>query len=405
MKILYIHQHFATNRGSTGTRSYDYARYLVERGHQVHMLTGEHARAGFDTASLPGRFLARLQVDGIDVLVVRVPYANQMGAASRLLSFATFAAVSSAAAVLSDADVTFATSTPLTVGVPALVARFLRGRPYAFEVRDIWPEMLVNAGLLKNRAVIATATFAEETFYRFARRVVGISRGISDRLAERGVPRDKLRVLYTGVDLSLYEGVEPNREILRSLGLEGRFVAVYAGAHSFANDLTYVLDAAEALAGDPRVAFLLVGDGRDRDALMADAARRGLANVVFLPALPKTELVALLKACDAGLMILKDVPDFVAAMPNKFYDYLAAGLPVVVNFPGELAGHLGEHDCGVEVPAGDPAALGRALLALASTPEAERSARSRRARGLVEARFDRRALVDDLEQLLRETCA
>lgn len=402
MHVLYIHQHFATNQGSLGTRSYDYARFLVERGHKVTVLTGYYPGSGIEAYAGPG-LVSRFEVDGIDVVLVRVTYENRQGVAGRLISFGAFALASSViAASLGHVDVVFATSTPLTVGIPALAARFLRGRPYVFEVRDIWPEMLVSAGVLRNRALIAAATLAEETFYRHARRVVGISRGIADRLHERGQPRDKLRVLFTGVDTGLYEGVAPRHDVLAQAGLAGRVVAVYAGAHSLANHLEYVLDAAERLRDEPRVAFLLVGRGKDRDALMASARARGLSNVVFLPQQPKQTLVGILKACDVGLMVLKDVPDFTAAMPNKFFDYLAASLPVLVNFPGELAGHLAEYDCGRYVSAKDPGELARVLVDLAALPAEERRAMGQRAARLVAERFDRRALVAVMEGILED---
>lgn len=401
MHVLYIHQHFATNQGFLGTRSYDFARYLVARGHRVTVLTGYYPGAGLDAYVKPG-LLTRFDLEGIQVVIVRIPYRNQMGIPARVGAFLAFAAVSSALAVaLNGVDVVYATSTPLTVGIPALAARFLRGRPYAFEVRDIWPEFLVSMGLLKNPAIIAAAELAERTFYRHARRVVGISQGITDRLAERGLPADKLRTLFTGVDLALYERTPPAPEVLAEHGLAGKMVVIYAGTHSVANRLELGLEAADLLRDDPRIAFLHVGDGKSRDALIARAAELKLPNVVFLPRQAKQVLVGIVKACHVGVLYLMDVDAADAAMPNKVFDYLAAGLPVVVNAKGELARHLVEFDAGAIVPQTTAEAFAATLKALADDP-AGLAAKGRNALRLVTERFDRRVLVDEIERILQD---
>jgi len=401
MHVLYIHQHFATNQGFLGTRSYDFARHLVARGHRVTVLTGYNAGAGLDAHVGPG-LVSRFTLDGVQVVVVRIPYRQQLGIPLRVAAFAAFAAISSALAVLlADVDVVYATSTPLTVGVPALAARFLRGRPYAFEVRDIWPESLVQMGLLKNPAAIAVAEVAERTFYRHAARVVGISRGITGRLAERGLPADKLHTLATGVDLELYERIPAAPEVLAELGLAGKMVAVYAGAHGPANRLDFALDVADRLRHDPRVAFLFLGDGKAREGLIERAGRMGLPNVVFLPKVPKERMVAIVKACDVGVFFLWETEVALAAMPNKLFDYLAAGLPVAVNAKGELAETLTGHDAGAVVRGAEPDDFAAALAALADDPDARR-AKGAHARRLCATLYDRRVLAAQLEGILEE---
>jgi glycosyltransferase involved in cell wall biosynthesis len=397
-----VHQHFGTNAGTASTRTYDFARYLAGQGHRVTVVTGRYHGSGLPAAQ-DHRLLERLEVDGVRVVRLPVDYGNAMGFAARVASFLEFAALSSYVAVSEPGqDLVYASSTPITVGIPALLARLLRGRPYSFEVRDLWPDVPIAMGVIRNPVLIAGVRLAERTFYRFARRVVGVSEGLAGEIGAKGVPGERLRVVYTGVDLGLFDAVEPDREALRRAGLEGKLVAVYAGAHSTANACQVILGAAAHLKADPRVAFLMVGEGRTKAELQEQARREGLANLVFLPGRPKAQVPALLKACDVGLITGMDVPEFRWDMSNKFFDYLAAGLPILTNVGEEQARHLEQARCGFKVPPDDPAALAERLAFLADHPR-ERQAMGQRARELARRRFDRQALARELEQVLLET--
>ena len=398
LHILFIQQHFVTNRGRWSTKTYDFARYLVQRGHRVTVVTGANVLAGDATAD--GALVERFTEDGIHVVRAGVRYANQMGYARRVGAFFGFAALSSVLAVVEpDVDVILASSGPLTVGLPALAARILRGRPYVFEVRDLWPEIPIAMGILTNPALIVATRFAERTFYRMSSRVVGISEGITERIAAGGVPRDKLSVVYTGVDLELFDRHEPDDSDLRTHGIQGRFVAIYAGAISTVNHIGYLLDAAGELRNDDRVALVILGEGKTRDEMVERARRERLDNVVFLPGRPKQDLVGLLRACQLGIISGASLEVFEPAMPNKFFDYLAAGIPVVANYTAEHNRHLLEHDCGWEVPGSDPCALARLMREGADEPR-RFAEMGRRGRALVEREFDRKLIVEDLERLL-----
>ena len=397
MHVLFIQQHFVTNRGRWSTKTYDFARYLVERGHRVTVLTGANVLAGDrEVAGL----IEREDVDGIRVIRVGIRYANQMGYGRRVAAFVGFAALSSALAVVeARVDVVLASSGPLTVGIPALVARLLRGRPFVFEVRDLWPEIPVAMGILTHPVLIAAARVAERTFYRRASAVVGISQGIVDRIEAGGVPRHKLAVIHTGVDLDLFDRTPADDSDLRRHGIADRFVAIYAGAISTVNHIGYLLDAAVALRDDPRIAIVILGEGKTRREMVDRARREGLTNVVFLPGRPKAELVGLLKACQLGIISGMPLEVFRPAMPNKYFDYLAAGIPVAANYEAEHNRHLERHGCGWEVTPSDPGALAR-LLREGADDTARMAAAGARGRELAERCYDRRRIVGDLERLL-----
>jgi len=400
VNIVYVHQHFSTTRGTTGTRSYDFARMLVERGHRVTVLTGVYGPSEFARRRFT-RLVTRLDVDGIDVRIVNVRYDNKQSSARRILAFLAFMFLSTREALrIRDADVVFATSTPLTTGFVGMVARYARRVPFVFEVRDIWPESAVQFGALKNPLLIFVAAAWERMFYHAAGCIVAISPRMAERLRARlGFQARKVRVIPLGADYGLFARAEPDLAWRHEHGLEGKVVAVYAGAHGRVNALSWVLEAAARLKDLPDVRFVLIGDGVLKPRLTEQAQALGLQNVLFLAPVPKERLAAILKACDLGLMTLDNYPVFDTALPNKFMDYLAAGLPVLLNFDGQAGWLAEEEGCGVVVPPEDPEAMAEAIRDLAGDA-ARRREMGRRAQVVAKHRFDRRRLVEVFEATL-----
>ena len=400
LNIVYVHQHFSTTRGHTGTRSYDFARYLVERGHRVTAVAGVYGASDLAEMALK-RVVTRRTVDGIDLRIVNIRHDNRQPFWRRIAAFLAFMLVSTVEVLrVRDADVVFATSTPLTAGFPGAVAWWLRRVPFVFEVRDIWPETAVEVGALRNPVLIWAAGLAERAFYRAASRIVVISQRMGERLRARlGPAADKVVVIPLGSDCAMFDAAAPDAAWRRTHGLEGKFVAVYAGAHGRVNALGWVLKAAALLKDDPRIRLVFIGEGALKASLMDQARQGGLDNMLWLDPLPKKALAGVLKACDLGLMTLENLSIFDTACPNKFMDYLAAGLPVLVNFDGEAGWICRDEGCGIVVPLEDALAMSRAIRELAGDP-ARRREMSRRALALAASRFDRRRLVEQIEAIL-----
>jgi len=406
MKVLYFHQHFSTPKGSAGIRSYEMARRLIARGHQVTMVCGSYGggETGLAEPFTNGR--RRGVVDGIDIVEFDLAYSNADGLAKRALTFLKFAARSIGLAFTEKYDLVFATTTPLTAGIPGIFARWFRGKPFVFEVRDLWPELPRAMGVIKNPLVLGAMSVLEWASYRSAHRTIGLSPGIVDGIAHRGVHRDRIAMVPNGCDLRIFAAeVEPWRPAqVRDTDL----MVVFAGTHGMANGLDAALDAAAELKrrGRDDIKLLLIGQGKLKPALVARAQREGLDNVVFHDPVNKARLAGLMAATDVGLQLLANVSAFYyGTSPNKFFDYISAGLPVLNNYPGWLAEMIKEHQCGFAVPPDDPAAFADALERAANNRTALKPMGAR-GRGLAEAEFDRALLadrwVDTLEGTMRD---
>ena len=391
MRIAYFHQHFSTPAGAMGTRSYEMAKRCVARGHRVLMVCGSHALASTGLTGPYRRGRRSGVVDGIDVIEFRLGYSNKDGFLKRSATFLGFAVRSVVVALTADYDVLFATSTPLTAGIPGICARWLRGKSFVFEVRDLWPELPKAMGVIRNRVVLVALSALEWLSYRSARRLIALSPGIADGIARRGVARSRIALIPNGCDFDVFGGGHGAAR-WRPEGVgAGDLMAVFTGTHGLANGLDAVLDGAAELRrrGRGDIRLVLVGDGMLKPALQLRAEREGLDNVVFHPPVGKAKLAGLIAAADVGLQILANVPAFYfGTSPNKFFDYLSAGLPVLVNYPGWMAEMTEECRCGYAVPPGDPAALAAALMDAADHRDALRGM-GERARDLARSRFDR----------------
>jgi len=392
MHILYFHQHFSTPQGAAGTRSYEMAQALLRAGHSVTMVCGSYAQG---KTGLYGPFQKghrRGIVDDINVIEFDLDYGNHMGFSQRVKVFLNFAFGSIKVAMCEPADVVFATTTPLTAGIPGIFARWFRRTPFVFEVRDLWPELPRAMGVITNPVVLWLMSALEWGSYHSADRLVGLSPGIVKGIAERGVDEERISMVPNGCDLQLF--ATPS-EAWRPEGVrDDQLLAIFTGTHGPANGLDAVLNAAALLQARKidSIRIALVGQGREKGRLKARALAENLDNVLFLDPVPKSVLTGLMAGADLGLQTLRNVPAFYfGTSPNKFFDYISAGLPVLNNYPGWLTELIAEHDCGYAVEPDDPVAFADALIAAAENRKVLRQ-KGHNARALAESDFSRESL-------------
>ena len=403
MKVLYFHQHFSTPMGFTGTRSYEMALRLLERGHQVVMVCGSY---GESNTGLTGEFVRggrRGTVDGIDLIEFDLPYSNNDGFMRRAITFIRFALNSIYVALTERYDLIFATSTPLTAGIPGIIARHVRRKPFVFEVRDLWPELPRAMGVITNPIILWAMSVLEWTSYRSADHLIGLSPGIVKGIESHGVATEKIAMIPNGCDLNIFS---PTQKPLRPRGISNQdLMAVFAGAHGIANGLDAALDAARELKrrGRTDVKLCFIGRGKLKEDLVNCAINEELNNCIFMNSVSKVELARYFEAADIGMQLLKNIPAFYyGTSPNKFFDYIAAGLPVLNNYPGWLAGIINEHKCGYAVQPDDPKAFANALEHAADNPSYLRTM-GNNSYNLAVQQFDRNELADQFAIWLEDT--
>jgi glycosyltransferase involved in cell wall biosynthesis len=389
MRILYFHQHFSTPKGSAGIRSYEMARRLVSRGHHVTMVCGSYS-AGKTGLTQPFRNGCRRGVvDGIEVIEYDLAYSNRDGFVKRSATFLRYALRCIGLAFSEPADLVFSTTTPLTAGIPGIAARLFTRKPFVFEVRDLWPELPRAMGVIRNPLVLWAMSVLEWASYRSAHRLIALAPGIAHGIEARGVAPEKITVIPNGCDLDIFAS---DTEAWRPEGVSKTdLLAVFTGTHGIANGLDAVLDAARELKrrGRDDIKLALVGDGKLKPDLQKRAAADGLTNVIFADPVDKARLAGLMASADIGMQILANVPAFYfGTSPNKFFDYIAAGLPVLNNYPGWLAEQITANQCGFAVPPNDPSAFADALEQAAGDREAL-AEMGRNGRKLAEASYAR----------------
>lgn len=416
LDIVVVSQFFTPEMGAPAARFHDFGRMLVQRGHRVRVITGfPNSPSGVIPELYRGRASQREWIDGIEVLRGWLYTSPKLNKLSKSLGFASFAAIASLRGLLGNlsADVVIATSPPPSVGVPGLLTARRLHAPLVFDVRDIWPEAIALSGRLRSPALIKLLEVVERSVYSASAAVSVVTEGKRDRLIDKGVPADKIKVIPNGVDLSRFDASSAGRapasegaELLRRHGVDTqRFVVLYAGVFNPPQGLDILIDAAARLKAEtgnaaPKIQFALVGAGSERERLALRVRSERLDEFVrILPEQPRENIPALLCAAGGIAVTLRKRKD-THTVPSKIYEAMASGRPVLISADGAPREILDDARAGLGSAAEDLEGLLASIRKLACDKSLAQEM-GERGRSYAK-RFDRRKLAVELEALLRQ---
>jgi len=395
MHILIIHQAFASIHEPGGTRHHEFARLLTARGHKVTVIASPISYiTGGNT------YQANSEIEGVTILRAAVYDAHHKSFIHRVLAFFSFMLSSFWIGLgVKHVDLVWGTSPPIFQGVTAWALARLKGAKFLFEVRDLWPQFAIAVGVLKNPILIALSEWLERFLYRRADQVMVNSPGFLQPVTRRGAKRVEL--IPNGADPSMFDPTDSGTAFRQSNTLTDKFVVLYAGAHGMSNDLGVILESASLLMDSKNIRIVLLGDGKEKPALMAQAKEMNLSNIIFLPSVPKTAMASALAGADACIAILKPLDEYKTTYPNKVFDYMAAGRPVVLAIDGVIREVVEAAQCGIFATPGHAKEIANAIRTLAADPE-QSLEMGLKGRVYLEENFSRAVIGEKLIKVLED---
>jgi glycosyltransferase involved in cell wall biosynthesis len=391
VNVLILHQHFRTPEEGGALRSYFLAKALVDRGDKVQVVTGSDCK----TYTIKN-------IEGIEVHYVPVPYSNYFGFWKRIFSFLKFVlAVYTNSKSFSKAHICYAISVPLTVGMAAHWMMNHHGVPYIFEVGDLWPDAPIELGVIRNSYLKDRLLRMEKRIYSNASAIIALSPAIHEAI-EKKIPGKKIFVISNMADTEYFQPESKKIEAVEKFGVKDKFVIVYLGAMGFANGLEYLLASAKACAKENLpVQFLLAGDGVERDNLKRKAESMRLKTLSFVEFQTRDGIRELMNLADAVFVCYRHAAILETGSPNKFFDGLAAGKLIIINFGGWIKKEIEEAGCGFYVDPENPESIVPQLKTLLESGLLREH--QQRARHLAEEKFSRQKLIAEWLTILDQT--
>lgn len=392
MKIVYFYQYFSTPKGSWGTRVYEFAKEWVKEGHEVTVVTSVYSKSDLKAK----KFIEDQYFEGIHVKVLNVVIDNKQSFLKRIKSFLLYSILSSYYALTLKADVVIASSGPITVGLPGLIAKYIRGRKLVFETRDLWPEGAIELGVISNPLIQRFSYWFERVCYNASTHIVTLSPGMTKNIKRRfGI--SNVDDVTNAANIELFSTPVPFQSKL----VKSKTYAIYTGNIGMVNNSYWLYEAAKCLKerGREDIVILMVGEGQQREELVELAHQNGVNNFVRLGLMPKNDLIAYIQHSFVSLVPLKGTPVLDTSSPNKFFESLAAGIPVIQNTEGWMMDFLNEHKVGYTLDPNDPEQLADTLVQMKDnqldTAEMGRN-------GLIVAKkyFDKDFLADKMLKML-----
>lgn len=388
MKILYFYQYFATSKGSWGTRVHEFTREWVKKGHQVTVVTSVYSKSDISSS----KFIDTQFFDGVKVIIINVKIDNRQSFFKRIFSFLAYSILSCWYSLTYPTQVVIASSGPITVGFPGLMAKLLRRKKLVFESRDLWPDGAIELGIIKNPLMIKASRWFEKFCYRYSDLIVALSIGMEKEIRVKS-PRSNVITVTNAANISLFSTPQP---FPSDLGISPKTYAIYTGNIGDVNNSIWLLEAAKILQKKgSSIKIVMIGEGQQRELIDQEIKNHQLNTLLRWPLMPKENLVALIQHALVSLVPLKGTPVLDTSSPNKFFESLSAGVPVVQNTQGWMKDFLIEHEVGFTLHPDNPESLADLLISLASDPVCLEGMKER-ALEISKIEFDKNRLADKM---------
>ena len=402
MKILLLNQAFVSPDEPGHTRHFEMAQYLRDHGHELVIVASDlNYQTGQRTVERHGVFTEQM-IDGVRVLRSYIYPTLHRSYFWRIVSFFSFMFSSVWTALsVKDADLIMGTTPQIFQAVSAWFVAFVRNKPFLLEVRDLWPEFGISMGVITNPILISLTRWLEKFLYARATHILVNSPAYKEYMVAKGVPANKITYIPYGTDVDMFNPSVDGLAVRKRLGLEDKFVVLYAGALGQANDIYTVLCAAKHLNDENQIRFVFWGDGKERPNLQSEAERLNLENVIFAGVCPKKEMPFVIASSDVCLAILQNVPMFRTTYPNKVFDYMAAARATVLVIDGVIREVIESSNGGVFVEPANHELLAKTILELSKDPQRVKQM-GVNARAYLVQHLDRRDKLDETLLLLQK---
>jgi glycosyltransferase involved in cell wall biosynthesis len=403
LRILFLSHYFPPEVNAPASRTFEHCRIWAKHGHDVAVATCvPNHPAGKIYPNYRNGLLQKEMIEGIRVYRLLTLVTANSGFVFRTLNYLIYCiAAIVAAPFLPRCDIVVSTSPQFFCGLAGYFVSRIKRVPWVLEIRDLWPESILAVGAMRNSRWIRLLEWLESFAYRKADHIVSLTDSFKTHIVKHGASAEKVSIIKNGVDLDFYNPDQKASALAKELGVEGKFIAAYVGTHGMAHGLDTVLEAAEVLQESDDIAILLVGDGAERERLVALRDAKGLQNVVMLGQQPKERMPAIWILTDASLVILRDQEVFRTVIPSKIFESMAMQRPIVLGVRGESQQLIKDAGSGICIEPENAAELADAITRLARNREL-RAAMGVAGRRYVEKHFDRQKLAGDYQSLLAD---
>ena len=401
MRILFLSHYFPPEVNAPATRTFEHCQQWVKAGHDVTVLSCvPHHPMGRVYPGYKNKFFQVEEKSGIKAIKVLTYVTANSGFLKRTLNYVFYMIMAILVApFLSKADVVISTSPQFFNGLAGYFVSRIKRCQWVLEIRDLWPESILAVGAIKNKRVIKFLEWLERFVYRKADHIVPVTYAFKQHIKKHGGDENKITVIRNGVNFDLFKFKEKDNDYAKKIGVENKFVASYVGTHGMAHGLTTILDAAEKLKNNSNIIFLMIGDGAEKQALVAEKNARKLENIIMLDQQPKDAMPYIWSVSDVSLVLLKNQDLFLTVIPSKIFETMAMKKPIILGVRGESQTLIEEGHAGICIEPENADELVEAVTTLYENSQLYHQC-AERGYEYVQANFDRKKLAKRFEEIL-----